>query len=72
MSHVVATNYYESVSREPATLGQPVIAVKYTIDGSGPFEVRLPKTPGWESKIEQAVRVDAQQRAKVLKLAFDI
>ena len=72
MARVEALSHYETVSRDPATLGQPVVAVTYTIDGKGPFEVRIPKGPGWETKVEAAIRADSQVRAKVLKIAFDL
>jgi hypothetical protein len=72
VAHIQAKDYYETVSRDPATLNQPAVAVKYTIDGLGPFEVRLLKTPGWESKVEAAIRADAQVRQKLLKLDFTI
>ena len=72
MAKVQVQRHYESVSRDPATLGQPVVAVVYTIDTSGPFEVRLPKLLGWEGRVEAAVRADAQTRAKLLKVVFDL
>jgi len=72
MAKVQVQRHYETVSREPATLNQPTVAVIYTIDTSGPFEVRLLKTTGWESRVEALVRADAQARAKLLKVAFDL
>jgi hypothetical protein len=72
MAKVQVRNYYESISRDPATLGQPVVAVSYTLDGAGPFEFRMPRQVGWEAKFEAAVRADAAQRGKLLKIAFDL
>lgn len=72
MAKVQAVRTYESTSRDPSTLGQPIVAIVYTIDGQGPYEVRIPRTPGWESKVEAAVRADAQHLRRVLGLAFDI
>ena len=72
MAKVQVRNHYESVSRDPATLGQPIVAVIYMLDAAGPFEVRLPRLPGWEAKVEAAVRADAVQRGKLLKISFDL
>ena len=72
MAHVQLLDFYEPVSRAPSTLNRPTIAVKYTIDGAGPFEARLLKEPGWEAKMEAAVRTDAQARQRILKASFDI
>ena len=72
MAHVQYLRHYESVSRDPATLGEPIVALVYTIDGQGPFEVRVPRKGSWETGAEAAIRADAQQRGKLLKVAFDV
>ena len=72
MVKVRVIRQYDSVSRDPATRGQPVVALQYSIDDAGAFELRLLRTPGWETRVDAAVRADAVARLKMQKLAFDI
>jgi hypothetical protein len=72
MAHGQYLRHYESVSRDPATLGDPIVAIIYTADSQGPYEVRLPRKPGWESGVEAAIKADWQQRTKLAKIAFEV
>ena len=72
MAHILYLRHYESVSRDPATQGDPIVAILYTADSQGPYEVRMLKKAGWESGVEAAIKADWQQRSKLAKVGFEV